>query len=258
MKKSLFLIVAALVFSWLPMNAQRTIGIESPIMEKNIFVGFKAGVTAMDMAYSVHTTADENFVNHSVLYSNPGKILNCLAGGITVERTLPLFSYGLELMATGVHAIADTAHFAELDSAYFLNARVPLRWYILGGKQVSPYLMIAPELGTYFYYEVDSVNAINGYSVWNGHGVDWGTRYTKSLNFNVLAGAGVNVRIDVNDYQFWARFEAAYRMGLMNTVPDKVFPDKPDMKVVRKMRGWEATISLSFPLFKNPHYQWLM
>lgn len=268
MKKTIpYLFIAALLFVFLPVKAQY-IGIESPIREKNLMIGLKVGVNAMDMAYAVNREQQaEQFVNHSVLYSRSTltdihQLLSCMMGGITFERTLPHFSYGLELTVNGLNAKDRSGkhHMAKSDSAYYASVRIPVRVSFLKHKRVSPYVFAAPELSTYI--SMDSIpvlgNSIHGYSVWNNYGVSWGNKYATPLNLNILAGAGINVKIDISDYQFWARFEAAYKLGLLNTVPKKVLPDTPDTEITRKMRGWEATIGLSFPLFKNPSYHWLM
>lgn len=261
MKKSIqFLVVAVLLFASLPLKAQ-IIGIESPIREKNLFIGFKFGVSAMDAAYTrtINNKTKDQFVNHSILYQRPDslQILNCLAAGITLEHTLPYFSYGLDLMVTGINAQqneADTTfRFATQDSAFFLHARVPVRFYFLKEKPVMPYLMLAPDFSTYVHYGNESF-AINGYSEWNEYDIKWGSRNARAFHLNLVAGAGMVVKINVGDYQMWGRFEAAYNLGLLNTV--KGFAE--GIEITRKMRGWEATIGLSFPLFKNPSYSWMM
>lgn len=266
MKKTVhFLFVAALLFACCPLKAQ-TIGIESPIQQKNIFIGFKAGLTAMDMAYTIshhQGSVTDQFVNHSALYSDARQVLSCLAGGITLERTLPYFSYGLELMATGLNAKKapnDSPRLATQDSALYIHARIPVRMYFLKGRKATPYVFVAPEISTYASTDTLAIlnKPINGYSNWNGHEILWGTKYANMLNLNILAGAGVAYRIGIGDYEMWARFEAAYNLGLLNTVPKVINGIDPNAEITRKMRGWEATIGVSFPLFKNPSYQWLM
>ena len=241
------------------------IGVESPIREKNLFIGFKAGVSAMDMAYSQTMGNKTNsFVNHSILYHHPHskQLLSCLAFGITLERTLPRFSYGLEMMVNGVNAQAvddgTTHRFAEMDSAFFVHARVPIRYYFLKDQSISPYLLVAPSLSTYIsdLPIPFSEETLQGYSKWNGYDIRWGTRYASTWHLNVLAGAGMVVKINVGDYQMWARFEAAYNIGLLNTIPRGSTLEENEVK--RKMRGGEAMIGLSFPLFKNPSYSWMM
>jgi len=263
MKKTIqSILILALLFACPILRAQM-IGIESPVQEKNIMIGFKAGVNAMDMAYAITNTNEDlgttSFTNYSALYK--GKWLSSLAGGISVERTLHQGSYGLEFMVTSLNALntSDEYHFATQDSAFYLNARIPIRAYILRNKKATPYVMVAPELSTYVTADTIALinNAVNGYSVWNGHNINWGTKYANTFNFNILVGAGVNYKINLADYQIIARFEAAYKLGLLNTLP-KTIDIAPDMEIKRMMRGWEATIGLSFPLIKNPSYQWMM
>lgn len=262
MKKSIKILIAiAMLASCVPLRAQ-IIGTESPIASKNLFIGFKAGVTAMDVAYTMknNNKTTDQFVNHSILYQHPDslQILSCLTTGITIERTLPNFSYGLELTVSGLNARQNKAdstfHFATQDSAFFLHARVPVRLYFLQKEKVSPYVFLAPDFSTYAYVPINDELTINGQSVWNEYQVKWGNKNARAFHLNVVAGAGMVVKINVGDYQIWGRFEAAYNLGLLNTVKGT----SEDFNVTRKMRGWEATIGLSFPLFKNPSYSWMM
>ncbi|MCR5014654.1 MAG: hypothetical protein K6A28_07785 [Bacteroidales bacterium] len=262
MKKTIqFLFVIVLLVLCFPVNAQ-VIGIESPIQKKNVFVGVKVGVNATDMAYTITNTINnekESFTNHSVLYQ--GQLLNALTGGITVERTFTHWSYGVELLVSEMNAVnlSNENHYARQDSAFYMHVRVPLRLELPGWEKVKPYVFVAPEVSTYVTSDTIALinNALNGYSEWNGYTLRWGRKNAEALNLNILAGAGLNFYIDIADYQIKGRFEVAYNMGILNTVPTKM-SFAPDAEFHRSMRGWEATIGVSFPLFKNPHYQWLM
>lgn len=250
MKKSILIILTATMMlscGWL--HAQ-DFGIESPVNEKNIGIGLKGGLSAMDMAYKM---GKNSFVNHTVLYQHPERAIHCFAGGITVERITPRLSYGLELMLTGLDAVkpADSIRYVEQDSAFYAHIRIPVRLNLLKGRKFIPYVFIAPEVSTYLYLPITEKHTINGYSVWNGVGMNWGNKNAAPLNVSVLAGAGVNYKIEIGNYEILARFEAGYQYGLLNTLPNGI-------GMSRKMRGWEATVGLVFPLFKNPHYTWLM
>ncbi len=250
MKKSiLFILSAVLMLSCGWLHAQ-DYGIESPITEKNIGIGIKGGINAMDMAYHI---GDRSFVNHTVLYQHPEQAFHCVTGGLSVERITPLLSYGVELMVSGVDARMpkDTIRYAERDSSFFVQLRLPVRLNLKHGKKFIPYLFVAPEVSTYLYLPINDKYTINGYSVWNGVAMNWGTKNAATLHLNVIAGAGVNYKIEIGNYELLARLEAGYKMGLLNTLPN-------DIGMTRKMMGWEATIGLVFPLFKNPHYSWLM
>ena len=255
MKKNSVLLAIALAFACLSMRAQ---GIEDPVMKNNIFVGLKAGVTAMDMSYQKGHTS---FVNHSILLSNPANALSCMVGGITVDRSLPGFSYGVECLITGLNAQSpkdDLGHpdYVKQDSAFFVNVRVPLRVKFLNrqraGKTVAfhPYVFVAPNVSTYVYAPLSNDLTVNGYSVWNGESIDWGSKNTNFLSLSVVGGVGVESDIELGLYAIRARFEAGYNYGLLNMAPETLNMD-------RKMRGWEATLGVSFPLFTNPHYGWL-
>ncbi|MBR4391538.1 MAG: hypothetical protein IKT08_05490 [Bacteroidales bacterium] len=251
MKKAIpSLLLALLMLSCGLLKAQ-SFGLERPVTDRNLYFGFKVGINAMDMAYSKDRV---HFVNHSVLYQRPFSkdALGCLVGGVTFERTLPRFSYGLEGMLTGTNAVApaDTTkfHYATQDTAYFLHVRVPIRLNLLKDKKVTPYLFVAPDVSTYIDHKIGKKGP---HSIWNGMEVNWGSNNTNWFDIHLIAGAGMNVRIDWGDYEFCARLEAGYNLGLLNTIPK-------ELKLQRKTRGWETTIGLSFPLFKNPSYQWFM
>ena len=96
MKKNiLFILTATMLLSCGLLKAQ-DFGIESPITEKNIGVGLKGGLSAMDMAYKM---GKKSFVNHTVLYQHPWEVIHCFAGGITVERmptAIPLIMFVAE------------------------------------------------------------------------------------------------------------------------------------------------------------------
>ena len=250
MKKSIvILLVSAVLLSCGLVKAQ-DIGIESPINEKNICIGLKGGVSAMDMVYQIGT---KSFVNHTVIYQHPEKMAHCFVGGVTLERTTPRLSYGIELLLSGLDARkpADSIRYVEQDSAFYVHVRIPVRLNLYNGKKFIPYVFLAPEASSYIYLPFSEKLTYNGYSVWNGVGMNWGTRNATMLNVSLLAGAGVNYRIDIGNYEILARFEAGYQLGFLNTVPEA-------LGVSRKIRGWEATLGLSFPIFKNPHYSWLM
>lgn len=252
--KKIYLLWALALSCW-SLQAQ---SIEDPIMKNNLFLGVKAGVTAMDMAY---TKGNTSFVNHSVLYSNPKNILSCSVAGLTVERSLPGFSYGVECLLTGLNAQSPKVSngqpdYVRQDSAFFLNVRVPLRLKFLNNQRPDqsvafhPYVFVAPNVSTYLYAPLSQDLVINGYSVWNGEGIKWGRKNTQFLNLSVVGGLGLESDIEVGMYVIRARFEAAYHYGLLNMAPEALGMD-------RKTRGWEATLGVSFPLFKNPHYAWL-
>lgn len=228
-------------------NAQ-TIGEESLIMEKNIFIGVKGGVTAMDMQYS---NDNSSFVNHSVLYQHPFQNLsNCLIGGVFVEGSIPRFSLGLEFSFHTMNAVAnpDTTHYAMGDSAYFANIRIPFKVKFMENKPVFPYIFITPSIGTYVSDSLVGVGMMS-YSTWAGEQVQWGTKNTSALHLSVIAGAGVEGKIPVGLYEVHVRFEAGYNLGILNMNP-------AELNFKRRMRGWEATLSVAFPLFLNPSYSW--
>lgn len=240
------LIALVLTLSVAYVDAQ-VIGKESLVLKKNIFIGFKGGVAAMDMRYK--NESGNSFVNHTALYQGFTNITGCLTGGVFVERTLPGWSYGLEFNFNMVNAISrpEEPHFALQDSAYFANIRIPVKLRFAEEYLFSPYIFVAPEVGTYIS---DTSFHLTSSSIINGDLVQWGSKNTSSLNLNVVAGAGVEGKIQIGLYEFRARFEACYRLGLLNTVAKEIPFD-------RKMRGWEATIGFAFPLFINPSYTWL-
>ncbi|MBR3709538.1 MAG: hypothetical protein IKM99_01080 [Bacteroidales bacterium] len=238
------LIVLALALSVSFAEAQ-VIGKERPVLEKNIYIGFKGGVTAMDMRYK--NEKGDSFVNHTALYQSFGNIKGCLAGGVFVERTLPGWSYGIEFNFNMVNAISrpDKPHYVLQDSAYLANIRIPVKAIFLDDYLFSPYVFAAPEIGTY----VSDTTFVTSQSIINGEVVQWGTKNARSLNLNIVAGVGVDAKIQIGLYEFKARFEAGYRLGLLNTMAKEI-------PFERKTRGWEATIGFAFPLFVNPSYAW--
>ena len=253
MKNTNLLLAFAIVFASLSLRAQ---SIEDPVLKNNLFVGFKGGVTAMDMAYQKGNTS---FVNHSILLSNPKNVLSCMVAGITVERSLTGFSYGVECLLTGLNAQSSgdgQFEYVQQDSAFFVNVRVPVRVKFFNKQKPDravafhPYVFVAPNVSTYVYAPLSNDLIVNGYSVWNGEGIDWGNKNTNFLNLSVIGGIGVESDIEVGLYVIRARFEAGYHYGILNMAPESLGLD-------RKTRGLEATLGVSFPLFRNPHYTWL-
>ena len=218
------------------------------MLDKNIFVGFKGGITALDMRYS---NSDNSFINHSALYQNPlKKVTSCFIGGIFVERSIPKYSYGIELMVYGLNAASkeDHPHYASNDSAFFACVRIPLKVKFMEDRLFSPYLYVAPSIGTYVSDSIAGVG-FDGYSIWGGEAIQWGTKNTRNVNLNVIAGAGVEGKIPVGLYEFRVRFEAGYNFGLLNM-------NAADLNFKRRVMGWEATLGVAFPLFLNPSYSW--
>ena len=204
----------------------------------------------MDMVYR---TQDNSYVNHSVLYQRPYQAISCAMGGITLERVTPRFSYGVEVSVSGWNAVkpADEIRYAEQDSAFFANLRIPVKLYLVTNAKALPYVFVAPQVSTYLDAQITNKIGFKGYSKWNGVSMDWGTRNATPIHISVLAGLGMDYRIDIKNYEIRARLEAGYQLGLLNTLPSTI-------NMSRKARGWEATIGVTFPLFTNPHYSWLM
>ena len=240
------LMVMAFALSFSFAEAQ-VIGKESLVMKKNIFIGVKGGITAMDMQYK----NGNSFVNHSALYQDFfGSLKGSWIGSVFVERTLPGWSYGLEFNFHALYAKSkpEEPHYALQDSAYFANVRIPVKLKFLEDYLFSPYIFMAPEIGT--YVSDTTVISLCSTSIINGEQMLWGTNNARDLNLNLIAGAGVEGKIQIGLYEIRARFEAGYRLGLLSTTPK-------DYPFDRRMRGWEATIGLAFPLFINPSYTWL-
>lgn len=242
-----FVLFSTLSLCVLTAQAQ-SLGKESRVLAKNINIGIKGGVNALDMAYSNENNA---FVNPSILYSKPLQMTSCLMGGIYVERTLPRFAYGVEFLVNGLNAVnVDTVkpHYATQDSAFFAQVRIPVKVRFFSDKNVVPYIFVAPSVGTYLSAEFLGT-VYDGYSIWNGESISWGTNNTRSLQMNVVAGAGVDFKIPVSLYEINLRVEACYTLGLLDLT-------SPNLSFNRKTRGWEATIGVNFPLFTNPSYVW--
>ena len=248
MKNTLrFLLLLTMALPFANVTAQ-VITKDSRLMEKNIAIGFKGGVNAMDMAYK--NAKDVGFVNPSALYQGFDNLASCLMGGVYVERVLPRFSYGLEFMVNRASSKAPekSPNYCALDSAAYANIRVPLKARFLSDKVLSPYIFVAPGMSTYIGDSIMGID-LNGYSFWNGQKVLWGEKNTTPWNLTVTAGAGVEGKIPVGLYEFWVRFEGGYSLGLLNMCPST-------LKFERRTRGWEATIGVAFPLFINPSYSW--
>lgn len=224
----------------------QVIGHESLVLKKNIYIGFKGGVAALDMRYKNGTGT--SFVNHTALYQGFDNIKGCLTGGIFVERTLPGWSYGLEFNFNMMNAISrpEKPHYAIQDSVYLASIKIPVKLMFLEDYLFSPYLFVAPEVGTYVS---DTTFSLTSHSIINGKPLVWGSANARALHLNMIAGFGVDGKIQIGLYEFRARFEAGYRLGLLNTMAKEI-PFK------RNIMGWEATIGFAFPLFINPSYSW--
>ena len=277
------LIVLAFTLSVSFAEAQ-VIGKENLVLKKNIFLGFKGGASAMDMKYSYNESVDkENFINKTALFKAP---LGCWTGGFFVERTLPGWSYGIEFNLNHLYAtekIPDNhndpnsnknAENPSWDSVYFANIRIPVKLKFLEDDLFSPYLFMAPEIGTYISDSIAGSIPVYSYSSIDGAEEEaWGPDNARKLNLNLVAGAGVEGKIQIGLYEIRARFEAGYRLGLLSTTPKYIQTSTPDPSnsndpnattpqpeaypFKRMMRGWEATIGLAFPLFINPSYSWM-
>lgn len=247
-------------------SRDRYYGLERRVPVKNLYIGIKAGANALGMRYTHQAGKTDTVIfNPSALWK--GDLINTLSGGITVERTLSHFSYGIEGMVMGLDArtLNTDSAFFKRDSAWLADVRIPIRVKFLEDHICSPYLMVAPCFGTYLS-ATDSVKGtngqmtleytINGQSEWNEMTVDWGTNNTRSFHFGLLAGIGMDVKIPIGNYEAKLRVEGTYQLGLSNFFPKKL--NEQDRKLSRKPRGFEATIGISFPLFSNPHYSWLM
>ena len=210
-----YLFVLALALSVSFTEAQ-TIGKESLVLKKNIFIGFKGGIAAMDMQYKRGN--GQGFVNHCALYQDfPGNLKSCWIGSVFVERTLPGWSYGLEFNYHATNALCsdEKPQFALQDSVYFANIRIPVKLKFLEDYLFSPYVFMAPEIGTYVS---DSVAGLS-YTVINGERMLWGKNNARELNVNVIAGAGVEAKIQIGLYEARVRLEGGYRLGLLSTKP---------------------------------------
>lgn len=267
------LIIFALVLFSLPYTLLQAqpIGIEPRVPLRNLYFGVKGGVNALGMRYNgtrynATTQKMENyaFVNPSALYQ--GAVTSCYVGGLTFERTLPGFSYGLEGVIMGLDAVSrDTLTPARQDSAILVDVRIPLRVRFLEYHTCSPYFFIAPSAGTYLYVsrkeetmengQIRVVrNGINGHSVWNETDLEWGTANTRTYHFSVLVGVGMDVKIPIDTYEAKLRVECGWNQGVNNLTPKK----EGRVGSGRRLQGLEATIGISFPLFDNPSYSWMM
>ena len=268
MRKLLILIILVLSTLSITILQAQPIGLERRVPLKNIYFGVKCGVNAIGMRYSgkqyskeSQKMEDYSFNNLSTMYQ--GDITSCFVGGLTVERTLPGFSYGLEGVILGLDAQArKQASPAQQDSAFLIDIRIPLRIRFLEDYTCSPYIFIAPTVGTYLYVseKVELLEnggervvrrAINGQSIWNETPIEWGTNNTRTYHYGVLAGIGMDVKIPIDNYEAKFRVECGWNQGLNNLMPKK-------SNITRKLNGLEATIGISFPLMDNPSYSWMM
>ena len=270
MKKQLLSFIFVLFALPFTVLQAQSIGIERRVPLKNLYFGVKGGVNALGMRYSGQRYSaahqemeDYSFTNLSTLYQ--GDVTSCVAGGVTVERTLPNFSYGLEAVILGLNAKAakDVKDLpAKQDSAFLVDIRIPIRVRFLEDYACSPYLFIAPSVGTYLYVpeKVETTEngqervtrrAINGQSIWNDTPIDWGTNNTQTIHYGVFAGIGMDVKIPIDNYEAKLRVECGWNQGMSNFMPKK-------SEVRRKASGVEATIGIRFPLFDNPSYSWMM
>ena len=241
---SLLLVMFVIPISFL--NAQ-PIGFEPRVPIKNLYFGVKGGVNATGVRYSGKRLNTDNekepysFVNPSTLYK--GDIVSCLVEGITVERTLHNFTYGLEGVVIGLNALSrdENEVHAKQDSALLVDLRIPIRVRFLEYSACSPFIVIAPNAGTYLY----------GRSVWYDRNIEWGFKNTRTYHFSVYAGIGMDVKIPFDTYEAKLRVECGWNQGVMNL-------NSNSETGFRRLEGWEATIGISFPLFSNPSYSWMM
>lgn len=252
MKKTLpFLLLLAMAFACAVVRAQ-VITRDGRVYEKNIVVGLKGGINALGMQYKVEGVKDsKSFYNPSAIGQDFSNLKGCFKGGVFVERVIPNFSYGLEFLVERTYAKTpkDTIYQASYDSATFASIRVPLKIKFFENKLISPYIFVAPGISTYLSDTIAG-KPFNGYSGWNGNQVQWGTRNTISWNFNVVAGVGLQGTVPMGLYEFYVRLEGGYNFGLQNLSPKETkLPE-------RRMKGWEATLGVAFPLFINPSYSW--
>lgn len=267
----------------------QSLGLEKRVSKKNIYITLKGGLADMGMQYSGekpngNKTESFSFFNHSALYNAflndtismkdvANGVTSCYLGGIGAERTLPHFSYGLEVYLSGIKAtttpkkvekkpeqepnpasnkvsemtVDPDQMIATKDSTIMVHFRVPARVTFLDDYYCSPYLMAAAQVGTYLS---------SGASIWNGQEVEWGDNNTQFLQCSLVAGVGMNANIPAGDYEFRLRLEVCYNLGLNNLNKMTKMGSINDFS--RKLKGLEATIGVSFPLFINPSYSWMM
>lgn len=264
MKKAVrFAFLLAFALMQFPLMAQ-TFGLEYPVPKKNFYIGFKGGVNALDINYTID---EMKFRSPSVFYQKDALervLMSCTMAGLSFERSIPNLSYGVELVVHGLnteHLPNDTIPYFQ-DSAYYASIRVPVRLRFFEDRMFSPYIYAAPSIGTYISDTIFGA-PVFATSNWNGRQIQWGTKNTRDIDFSVIAGAGVDAKIQIGLYEIKVRAEAGYRIGLLDMKPkpqkNSNNPTTPaEQKISRKMQGWEATIGIVFPLLTNPHYSWLM
>lgn len=268
MKKAIrYTFFLAFALMQLPLIAQ-DFGLEYPVPRKNFYVGFKGGVNALDINYTIE---EMNFRSPSVIYQASDfkrMLTSCSMAGLSFERSIPNLSYGVEFVVHGLnaeHLPNDTIGYFQ-DSAFYASIRVPVRLRFLEDKICSPYIFVAPSVGVYVSDSIFGA-PVFATSNWNGRQIQWGSKNASTYDFSVIAGAGVDTKIQIGLYEIKVRAEAGYRIGLNDMTPlppkikDPAHPDQmiqPERMMSRKMQGWEATIGVIFPLLINPHYSWLM
>ena len=253
----IFLFLWGLLMPLTQANAQ-TFGLERRVPLKNLYLGVKGGVNALGVRYTNKVDKDLIVISApSKLWQ--GELLGCLTGGVMVERTLPHFSYGLEAMITGLDAQTPDSILPNMaDSAWLIDVRIPVRLRFLEDEWCSPYVVVAPCVGSYLTLPRGNVN---GHSEWNGVPVEWGHKNTQTHHVSLLAGVGMDVKIPIGNYEAKVRIEGNYQLGITNLFPKQDnHPEegKATSQATRKTRGFEATVGVCFPLFINPHYAWLM
>lgn len=227
MKKIRIIIVTVLLGIGLNAMAQ--------LPSKNTYIGVKAGLNVQGIEYK----GDGISSNTETAILN---IPNNIMGGIFVERSLPRYSYGMELNYAGMaskNSIERGTQTTNLTHrAEFLTVRTPLRFKLIADKAITPYVFVAPCLGTYESV-LDSCHTQMGNT-----DVTWGTLNMIDFHVSCIAGAGIDGKLTMGGYHVLLRLEGAYNYGIRDIWVSN--------EAIRGyLRGWEASISIAFPLQRN-------
>ncbi|MGN0033700.1 MAG: outer membrane beta-barrel protein [Candidatus Limimorpha sp.] len=220
-------------------------------------IGLKAGFSSYNMAFGnmPYSDADNNNISN-------------LTFGAFVE--MPIKSvYGLSVGAEAVmlergydikYRFRDVIDSEDVLEARYIDFRLPVSYRFLPSKLVNPYVFIAPGIGFCYAGENrQTIGDLYSYSI----DIRESDAVINNIDFGFAFGAGLRCNLPINWYYVVLKLDVSYYLGLMNTYSKKVldgdcsyinvFAVGDNTFTTRYNRGFEATISIGFPLIRQSH-----
>ena len=155
----------------------------------------------------------------------------------------------------------NTYHEIDEISTQYIDIRIPVTYYFMTYNIVNPYVFVAADFSICYAGTVSKsypdTNGFPNYTI----DVTVSDAVMKPYDISAVAGLGVRFNIPFEVFSLVIKLDAAYNMGLLNTIPTKKGYPKGDPIDVyaytyekgeaRKNNGFEFMISIGIPLKFN-------